>query len=93
MRIVQVAADELAADPAHVVERVVGRGDDLAPVRTMRMRGIDGDDAAVRGLQIGAEKEDWPVVVDEIVARVEVVEQFHDRGFRVGKILVIDAVL
>ena len=62
--------------------------DDLLPVRAFGLAGVDGDDPAARRIQVSAEPEHRPVVVNKGVVGIEVREQFHHRRGRILQILV-----
>src|ERR1700758_434693 len=57
------------------------------------MLGIDCNDLSARSIKIGFDPEDPAVVVDELVLRVESIEQFHDFCIRVRQVLVVKAIL
>ena len=48
---------------------------------------------AARRFQIGLNPEHRAVVVDELVLRVEIVQQLHHLRIRLGQILVVDPIL
>ena len=93
LRIAQILAEHLAAHGADALQQDLRHfGHDDAPVAALRLADVDGDDFVARRIQIREEVEDGAVVVDEVVACVVVVEQFHDRSAS-GYLLVEDAVL
>jgi len=57
------------------------------------MAGINRDQLASRRLQIGLYPEHRPVIIDEQILRIEIVQQFHDRRIRVRQIFVVQPVL
>ena len=90
--VLEIRADELVAHEVHALERVRGLRDDFLPVRPLRLRRVDGDDAATRSLQVRVEPEHAAIVVHEAVVGVEVIEQLHHRGIRSREVTVVDPV-
>ncbi len=78
--VVQVAGDELVVDDADVLQHVGFLGDDRAPVRTRRSLRVDGDQTVARRVEVRQEVKHRPVVADERVAGVEIVEQPDHRA-------------
>jgi hypothetical protein len=68
--------------------RVVTLSHDRLPIRPHGIAGIDGDQAAARGVEIGLEPEDRTVVVDELISSVEFVQQLDNLRVRLVEILV-----
>ena len=71
--VVHVDRDELVVDDADTREDVGLLGNDLLPVGALRTADVDGDDPELGCVQVGLKIEDGSVVVDEVVAGVEIV--------------------
>ena len=69
-------------------ERGLGLRDEFFPSRAFRIAGIDGDEATARGLEVGVEPEHRTVIAHEVVAGIEVVEQFDHRRAGLLQILI-----
>jgi hypothetical protein len=54
---------------------------------------VDGDDATERRIQVGDKPEDRAIVIDEVVDRIFLVEQWNNIAAGLGQVLEIDAVL
>src|SRR6202008_1983417 len=78
LRVFEVAENEGVVDDVGVFKFVGGLRDDRLPAGAFRVAGVDGDEAATWGLEVSFDPEDWAVVVEELVLRVEVVEQLDD---------------
>src|SRR5438445_7405021 len=76
--------DELIVDDLDALEHVLALRDDLAPARALRLPGVDGDHAFLRGIQVGEKVEHRSIVADEAVARVEIVDQPRHRARHLG---------
>src|SRR5262249_20337334 len=87
-RVFQIRRDEMIADQAHAFERLRRLRRNLFPVRSIWVARVDRDDAASRGVEVGAEPEDRAVVVDEVVRGFEFVDQFDDFGVFVLQVFV-----
>src|SRR5256885_5535366 len=79
------------------LDHVVPLRDDLPPARTLRVPRVDRNHPLARCVQVGHEVEHGPVVPDEAVARVEVVQQPHDvprhaRPPRIPQVEIVDPV-
>src|SRR5215813_13395563 len=81
-RVFQVGSDEMVADQAHAFERFGRLRHKLFPARAIRIARVNRNDAASRGVQVGAEPEDRAIVADEVVRGFEFVDQFDDLGVR-----------
>ena len=87
-------ATRRSADGVDAPEGGLGRlGDDLLPVSAAGLRDVDRDDAVAGRPQVGLEIEHRPLVVDELVARVELVEELDHRSVLPAEILVEEGIL
>ena len=84
MCVLEIFGDELIVNQIDDLEPIAGLWNDFLPVRALGFRDVDGDHAATRRVQVGAEIELRSNVIDERVVSIEVVEQLHD--FRVGRL-------
>ena len=91
-RVAQRVADEPIAHHAHLRQRGFGLRDEFLPGRAFRGAGVDGDEPTARGLEIREEPEHRSVIAHEIVAGIEVVEQFDHRGTGLPEILIEEPV-
>ena len=60
--------------------------------RLLVSREVDRHDPSARGVPVGRDVEDGPDVVDDLVMRVEVVEELHERRVRDREVADVDAV-
>ena len=91
-RVAQRVADKPVAHHAHLGQRGFGLRDEFFPGGAFGRAGVDGDEATTRGLEVGEEPEHRSVIAHEVVAGVEVVEQFDHRGAGLLKILIEEPV-
>ena len=77
--VAQGVADKAFTQHADLSERGLGLRDEFFPSRAFGSAGVDGDEATARSFEIGEEPEHGAVIADEVVAGIEVVEQF-DHG-------------
>ena len=82
--VLEVAGDEQIADQIDPFQGVLRSRDDLLPVLAFRLAGVDGDQPAHRGVQIGDEVEDRAIIADEIVLVFEAVDQIDEAGVGFG---------
>ncbi len=88
--ILEIVADEQVADVRGDLQRRGGLRHHGFPVLAIGPADVDGDDAAARGVEVGVEVEDRPVVGDELVHGVEVVDQVDRQPKRLVQVLVGD---
>ena len=93
----EVIGHERVVDDLYALDHVVALGNQLPPAAPLGVPGVDRDHALARGVEIGEDVEHGPVVADEPVARVELVQQSHDLALdarvpRVFQIEIVDAV-
>src|SRR5262249_51638428 len=81
-RVFQIRGDEMVSDQAHAVERLRRLRHKLFPAAVFKFACVNRDDAASRGVLVGAEPEDRAVVADEVVRGLEFMDQLHDLGAR-----------
>src|SRR5436309_3512278 len=67
--------DQLTADQARGLDRVLALADDLLPVIARRSARVDRDDALVGGAERGDEVERRAVVAEELVLGVVLIDQ------------------
>ena len=87
VRIAQVESDKPSADQPHRLQRGIALGNDLLPVRLFGTMGIHGDQAPARGVQIGQEIKNAPLIPGEVVAGIEIVQYGGHHGARPGQFL------
>src|SRR2546426_934104 len=97
VRVVEVIRHERVVDDLYALDHVVALGNQLPPAAPLGVPGVDRDHALARGVEIGEDVEHGPVVADEPVARVELVQQSRDLALdarvpRVFQIDIVDAV-
>ena len=84
--VLEIQRDEAFAHEVDILQDFVGLRDDFLPIGPLRLRHFDGDQAAARGIEIGAEVEFLAVVADEGELRIEAGNEFDDLGIVVGTV-------
>ena len=90
--VAQGVADKALTQHADLSERGLRLRDEFFPGGAFGSAGVDGDEATARGLQIGEEPEHRAVIAHEVVAGIEVVQQFDDRRAGLLQILIEETV-
>ncbi|MBC8115845.1 MAG: S9 family peptidase, partial [Candidatus Saccharimonas sp.] len=91
LRILQIRQDELVADKVRVDERLDGLRDHLAHRR--RFADVDRDDPLPRRFEVRHEIKHRPVVADERVLIVKILDQVDRHPVRFGQVFVEDSIL
>ncbi len=84
MRVDEVINEELVSDDPGFGDGVLTLRNNFLPVGAFGLAGVNGNDAAARGVEVGLKPEDGAIVVDELIGSVKVIEQADDVVTRTG---------
>src|SRR5437868_9087899 len=79
MRVLEIRCDDLFTDDSRRSQRVFSLGDHGNPSALLLVVDIDGDDLAFRRSEIRANQKIVAGVPDEIVSRIEPIDQTNER--------------
>ena len=90
--VLQISDQKQVVHNVDVFQFVSALLDHRFPVRFLWVLCINRDQLPTRSVPISANPKHRPVIVDEAILRVEVIEQFHDFRIRFSQIFVVKAV-
>ena len=93
MGIVQIIGDKAVANQSHALELIGRLRNDLAWTYRQRLRSIDRNDSPKRRVQIGQEKENCALIIDEMPGGIAFGQQLDNFCIGGGKIFVEDAIV
>ncbi len=91
--VMHVGHHELVSNQADLPHGVEGLGENGLPAGGGRLAEIDLDNSSARGLEVGPDPEPRFLVSDEVVAGIEVFEEFHEGSVRPGQVPVEEGIL